>query len=524
MPLYRAMWIAITASNVGTWMNEVGVTWMMASLGASNLMIALIQTASTLPFLLLAYPAGALADIFDRRRILLGLHLWMLGSAIVLTIITYRELSTEWWLLVLTLSLAAGNAMMRPAFSASVPAFVPREDLHKAVTLNSLSTNASKAIGPAIGGFIIAWAGPHVVFAINAGSFIFIFVVLLLRFPKRIGIPSQLPPQRFTQALKSGLVYTMHDPDLRSVLIRCMVFFAFASAFWSLMPALLIRNFNSSAQTYGAMMALTGIGSVIGAMCMPLLYKIWSRNRLFTFSSGLYGLGMMLMASAGELWAVCLTAILLGVAWITGFSVLIVTCQLAVPDWVRARALAIFMLAYGASATPSSAFWGHLADQLSITNSMAIAGLGALATVLLGRWLPLSNDNRDHTPTVSQRAIPENNIGYKDGPVTVTREYNITAQNRDEFRSLMEKVRAIRKRNGVLSWQLDEVSQGHYKETVVIENWLDYLRHRERMTVDDHRLEEQITLLNGGREPELTMNSVPIKSNELGVVLVGDAN
>ncbi len=503
IPLYQAMWIAITASNIGTWMNEVGVTWMMASLASSNIMLALIQTATTLPFLLLSYPAGAFADIFNRRRMLLVLHIWMLASAAVLTVLTFKGLTTEWWLLILTFTLAAGNAMMRPAFSACIPSFVPKDELHNAVTLNSLSTNASKAVGPAIGGLIIAFSGAYMVFALNAISFVVITTILYLRFPKTIGVQSLLPPERFNKALKNGLTYTLHDADLRVVMIRSIVFFLFASAFWSLMPALLIRNYNASAQTYGIFMALTGVGSVAGAMVMPRLYKQWSRNRLFTQTSGLFGCGLLLLAWADQLWTVSLIAIFLGFAWITSFSVLIVTCQLTVPDWVRARAIAILMLTFGISAAPASAAWGYFADEWGITTSIALAGLGTLAAMIFGRWLPLSSKTRDNTLATHTESLPENNLEPSEGPVTVTRAYQVDASNWGTFRRLMKDIKSVRKRNGALAWRLHEEPEGHFLETVIIENWLDYLRQRERMTVDDRDLEEKIALLNRDQLPPL---------------------
>ena len=503
-PLYRAMWIAITASNIGTWMNEVGVTWMMASLAPSNLMIALIQTATTLPFLLLSYPAGAFADIFNRRRMLIVLHLWMLLSATILTLLTYHELTTEWWLLALTFALATGNAMMRPAFSACIPGFVPQDELHNAVTLNSLSTNASKAVGPAVGGLIIALTGPEVVFTVNAISFVIITAILYRRFPNNFGQRSKLPPEPFTKALRQGIVYTRHDPDFLKVLARCVIFFIFASAFWSLMPALLIRNFGASAQTYGIFMALTGIGSVSGAMVMPRLYRRWSRNRLFTLTSGLYGCGLLLLASAQSLWAVSLIAVLMGFAWISTFSALIVACQLTVPDWVRARALAIVMLAYGVAATPSSATWGYLADQLTISSSLAIAGAGALTTVLLGRWLPMNNRDRDHTPSQHWHPLGDEDTNHMDGPVTVTRQYAVDKQHHAAFYRLMKNMCSVCKRNGAVSWRLDENPAGHFTETIIVETWLEYLRHSERMTADDRRLEDNIAqLIKGQQAPPL---------------------
>ncbi len=507
IPLYRAMWVAITASNVGTWMNEVGVTWMMATLAPSNVMIALIQTATTLPFLLLSYPAGAFADTFSRRRMLLVLHVWMLVSATTLTVLALAELTTEWWLLILTFALATGNAMMRPAFSASIPGFVPRSELHNAVTLNSLSTNASKAIGPAAGGLIIALSGAHLVFALNAVSFVVITLILYFHYPKRHGTQSRLPPERFTKALKGGLSYTAHDPQLRVVLIRCVVFFFFASAFWALMPALLIRGFNASAETYGTIMALTGLGAVGGAMLMPRLYRRWSRNRLFTATSGLFGIGLLLLTGADTLWTVCMMAVWLGFAWITSFSVLIVTCQLTVPDWVRARALAVLMLAYGASATPGSALWGYLSDDIGIASSLALAGLGALLTMILGPLLPLEHRDRDHTSADPSPTLPDNISDPTEGPLTLVRQYQIKAADTQTFYSLLPQIRRLRKRNGARAWRIIETSPGYFEEEILIDDWWDYLRHRQRMSADAQQLERALRKLNGGLPPSLHYRS-----------------
>ncbi|HBD13152.1 MAG TPA: MFS transporter [Porticoccaceae bacterium] len=494
--IFRAMWIAITASNIGTWMNEVGVTWMMANLSASNLLVALIQTATTLPFLLFSYPSGTLADLFNRRRMLLVLHVWMLLSATALTLLTFQGLTTEWWLLALTFALATGNAMMRPAFSACIPAFVPKNELPQAITLNSLSTNASKAIGPALGGLIIAMTGPYVVFALNALSFIVILTILYLRFPHTLGHESRLPAENFLRALKGGIDYTLHDREFLVVLARCVAFFVFASAFWSLMPALLIREFSASAESYGALMALTGIGAVSGAMVMPRLYARWSRNALFGITTVLYGLGLLALAAAQSLFVAGAIAVVMGLAWITGFSSLIVACQLTVPDWVRARALAIVMLSYGASATPSSAFWGYLADKVGISTGLAVAGAGTLATLLLSAWLPLSSRDRDHTRAEIPAAIGPHNIDRNAGLVTLSRTYRVAEENREAFHTAMQQIRALCKRNGAHSWQLAEDEPGVFTEVVTVQSGLDYLRQLERVTADDDRLMRQAIALS----------------------------
>ncbi len=336
-PLFRAMWIAMTISNIGTWMQDLGASWLMTSLSTSSLMVALVQTAVTLPLFLLAYPAGVLADIIDRRIWLLIMHAWLLLCATTLAALTLSGVTGAWLLLALTFALGVGNALMRPAWAASVPDFVPKEELRNAVTLNSMSTNVSRAIGPAIAGVAISVAGVGVVFAFNALSFTLLaFTLWRCRWNSRAQSGS-LPVERFFEGVTAGLRYARHTPALYAVLARSVGFFLFASATWALLPVIAIRVLGASANMYGLMMAGLGLGAILGAVLLPVMHRHLSRDSIVVVASSLYGLAMLIIAFSRNPLLLGLALIVSGYGYICVFASLVVAAQLAVPRWVRAR-------------------------------------------------------------------------------------------------------------------------------------------------------------------------------------------
>ncbi len=504
-PLYRVMWTAMTVSNIGTWMNEVGVTWLMASMAPSNLMIALIQTATTLPFFLLAYPAGTLGDIFNRRTLLVVLHLWMLASAVVLAMLTYTGITNEWWLLALTFSLGAGNAMMRPPWSANIPTFAPREQLSNAVTLNSLSTNISKAIGPAIGGVLIAASGPALVFGLNAVSFVYLLAALILRHPKTANIHSRLPMERFADGMRAGVRFIAHDRDLRAVLVRCGACFVFVSAFWSMMPVIVIRELGASAQTYGLLIGATGLGSIVGATVLPALRRHSSHNSQFGVGCLMLTLALLAIAFARNYWLLAALALLVGLCWIVVFSTVVVTAQLITPGWVLARILSIVMLVYGGTTAAGSAFWGYVSDLFSVRVALMAAALGLLLSLTLSRRFPIPQESNRESGGSFPLKQPEYfaRIRPHSGPVMVTLEYRIEPVQRTEFVALMRQMRPLRRRNGANFWELFEDAEHPecFQETFMIESWLAYLRQCERETSADRALEQKV--IDGFGQPRV---------------------
>lgn len=508
-PLFRVMWLGMTVSNLGTWMNEVGVTWLMASMAPSNLMVALIQTATTLPFFLLSYPAGVMGDICNRRALLIVLHVWLLISAVALTMLTHRELTTEWWLLLLTFCLGAGNAMMRPSWTANIPSFAPRHELANAITLNSLSTNLSKAAGPAIGGILVASAGPVAVFALNALSFVFVLGTLVFRHPRAFHVDTRLPPETFSAALRGGLRYTRHDPELRAVLMRCAASFLFISVFWSMLPVIALREMGSSPQTYGLLVGTTGIGSLLGANLLPLLLHRLTRNQVFGGASLVFGLTLLAIAWTRSYAVLGLLGLVVGICWIMLFSSLVVASQATAPPWVMARVLALVMLVYGGSVAAGSALWGWLSDVFSVQASISVAVCGMLLSLLLGRRYPIPQEgHRNLSAPDSAPSAPVTGIDLQRGPLLVTLDYQVPEGNRAAMQILLARLRLIRQRAGAERWQFSEPPgmPEVLRESFRVPSWLAYLRLQERLTADDRMVEAELAKLAGA--PPLPRHSV----------------
>ena len=503
-PVFKAMWVAMTISNIGTWMNEVGVTWLMATMPTSHLSIALIQTAITLPFLLLAYPSGTLADLIDRRRILLVIHIAMFLVAIGLALFAFYERLTPTLLLLFTFMLGIGNAMMRPAWSASVPSFAPLKYLSSAVTLNTLSTNITRAIGPAIGGVIIYLSGPTAIFCFNALSFTVLIWVIYRWKQSPADSASALPVERFFGAFKSGIRYVRNTQALRHVLIRSFMFYFFASAAWALLPIVVIREMNMGAQSYGISMAVVGIGTILGAFLLPKLHRLVERNHIITLATIILSIALLLLAALPSIYTLALTLVALGSAWIFSFTSLILAAQIVVPNWVRARTLSLVMLTFGGSMAFGSLLWGQLSDSYNTSVALGAAACGLLLSLLLSQRFAIANDTVDvSTSTQWPMTIPEDSVEADKGPVMVTIQYRIAKENVDEFLSLINKMGVIRKRNGAYFWQVFHDANDHhlFSEMYMSESWLEVLRQRQRTTATELNIRDQIWALHSGANP-----------------------
>jgi len=498
-PLFRVMFIAMTISNIGTWMNEIGTTWLMATMPTSDLYIALIQTAISLPFLFLAYPAGTIADLVDHRRMLFVIHILLFLSALGLTISAFYNIMTPLLLLLFTFALGIGNAMMRPAWAASVPDFAPRESLAGAVTLNTLSTNITRAIGPAIGGFVIYQFGPSTVFALNTVSFTVLMYALYKWQPEKPNNPSALPVERFMGAFKAGIRYTRNVRSLRVVLLRSALFFFFASVSWALLPVIVIREMQMDSQAYGISMAVVGIGTIIGAFLLPKCHRLMSRNQVISLSTVLLSLPMILLAYQPTMYSLTLTLIALGVSWIFSFSSFILAAQLVVPNWVRARTISLVMLTFGGSMAFGSLLWGQLSDDYGSSLAIYLASTGLLLTLLASKRFAIETDKLDQgTPTQWSLPINADAIEADKGPVMVTIQYHIAPDKVDEFLLLMEQMRVNRKRNGAYFWQIFHDANDHhlFSEMYMSESWLEVLRQRQRMTAPELAIRDQVMAMH----------------------------
>lgn len=489
--VFRWLWLASIASNIGTWMHEVGAGWLMTSLSASPLAVALVQVAAALPIFLLALPAGALADIVDKRRYLLAVQLWMAGVALVLALLTLSGKMTVPLLLILTFAMGIGTALMMPAWSALAPELVSRDALPAAVALSSLGVNVARAIGPALAGILVSLSGPWLTFALNALSFFAVILALLLW--RRPPSESLLPAERLFGAMRVGMRYARSARPLQAVLVRTAAFFLGASAGLALLPALVRQELGGTALDYGVLLGCVGLGAIGGAVCLPRLRARCSGDVIVIGASLIYA--GVLLGLAGLRSLVWLTPLMLfsGAAWIAVLSSLQLAAQTSVPAWVRARALSLYILVFfGASALGGIA-WGMLASELSLGAAFA----GGAAALLLGiatrLWFCLPATRvEDLAPSLHWPApILDEALDCERGPVLITLDYCIAVEDAAAFRQAMHAVRHTRLRNGAFSWGLVQDSEDprRWQEFFFDESWLEHLRHHGRVTVAEQRIE-----------------------------------
>lgn len=501
------IWIATLFSNIGSWMHEVGAGWLMTSLAPTPMMVALVQAATSAPMFLLALPAGALADIVDRRRYLIVAQSWMLLSAAILGVLTLNGLTTAPLLLLLTFSMGIGAAMMMPAWGAITPELVPRSELQSAIGLNTIAMNAARAVGPAIAGVIIAASGPGVVFIVNAVSFLAVIGALFKwkRSPKQ----SKLPGEHLFGAVRSGFRFARHSPELRAVLARASAFFIFASAPWALLPLIVLHELNAGPGTYGVFLACVGIGAICGALLLPYVYGRVSRDQIVALATVIYSLAMLVLAHSGNVIVAAVTMVLIGFSWMSIVSSLLTATQTALPAWVRARGLAFYWVVFTGGMAAGSAIWGQVATVAGIPTALTIAAIGALIGIAVTwRYRVGLHDVDDRSPSMDWPSpISHDGQEMDRGPVMVTVEYRIDPARKKEFAHAMHKMRTVRRRDGAFMWELfDDIEDtGRMVECFMVESWLEHLRQHERVTVADREVSKIVRAFHIGAErPKVT--------------------
>ncbi len=524
IPLFRDRWIASTVSSVGTWMQDTAGTWLMTSLTASPLLIALMQTAASLPVLLLGLLAGATADIFDRRKLLIFWQAWMLGSVGILAILTFIGYVSPWALLAFTFLLNIGSAMNNPAWQAIVPELVPRELIPDTVSLNAASNNLARAVGPALGGLMVAafqrvHTGAGSVFFLNAVSYA--GVIWVLYNWKRIPLfKSALPSERIAASIRSGLRYVRYAPELQASLVRAFTFPFFVSAIWALLAVVARSVLHQGALGYGILNGSLGLGAVTAATLLPRIRHRFSADQILTASS-LYNVATLLILAYAHIPAVIiLTLILSGFAWTSTMSTINVSVQLAVPAWVQARALGTYLMTFQGGMALGSILWGFIAEHTSTPIALASAAGGMLVTLpFVRRFRILQGPPPDLTPYKWKRPapqlipIPGVDEEPTDGPVRVSIDYRIPTENYAEFTHAIHELRSVRLRDGALRWGIyrDAADPEHLNETFLMESWLDYLRSRERHTAADHEIHDRVRALHKDDAPPKTSHQIYAK-------------
>jgi MFS family permease len=491
-PAFRALWIAQFGANIGTWTQTVGAQWLIGDLGGGPLQVALVQTATTLPVFLLVVPAGALGDILDRRHLLLaGQTLTLLGAA-ALAVFTATGVITQALLLGLTSLMGVGVAFSIPSFQAIQPELVSREEIPNAALLNGANLNVARALGPALGGVLIAAVGPAATFGLNALSFLGVLLVLFRW--RREEEPRPLGAEHIRGALVAGARYVRTAPRFAAILGRSGLFMVCASSLWALLPAVARGPLHLGAGGYGVLLGSVGLGAVGGAFLVPGLRTRLGPNVLVSAATLAYALGLFVVGLVASVPVVIGALVVAGLAWIAVQSTLNAAAQVLLPNWTRARALAYFQLVFMGGQAFGALLWGVVAAAAGLREAFSLAAAGlAVITALAGRALPVRTEDADLRPS---RHWPEPNLlldpAAEDGPVVVVVEWHIDPRHVAAFKQAMRPVGQARRRTGATEWGLfqDAADPTIFLETFTVATWHEHLRqHIERGVVMDQELE-----------------------------------
>jgi MFS family permease len=490
-PTFRNLLAANVVSDVGTFMQSVGAAWLMVSLNGGPMFVALTQTASALPFFLLALPAGAVGDIVDRRKIILSTELWMVIVAFVLAGMTLAGMMTPALLLILTFCLSAGDAFESPTWRAVLPELVKKEDLAAASSLNGIEFNFARAIGPALAGAVVAFAGVGTAFLINAVSFAGVIVVIVRW--KRAATKRALPPETVAGATRAAIRYVRYSPEVIRILVRAGTAMFFSSGLLALLPSVAHR-INGGPIAYGALLGCFGCGAVLGAISLQRARTRWSANTVVTTGIAIFGLATIATGLLHEVWLVGVLMIVGGAAWTSFISLFNVQVLNMAPDWVRARVLAVSMLVLQGAVAGGSATWGAVAARAGLDRALQLAGAGVVLSTVLALFLRLSDANVDLTPWNHWRAPVVGEDIIFEGPILVTVEYEVAIERVADFIETMNQYGRIRRRDGASRWAIcrDLEFPDRYLETFVVSSWAEHLRQHERMTQADSHIEDRL--------------------------------
>jgi MFS family permease len=487
---FRRIWLASLVSNLGTLVQGVGVAWAMTEMTSSADKVALVQTALGLPVMLIAMPAGAIADVHDRRIVALSALGIALGAATLLTALAWLGLLTPNLLLALCFAVGCGTAMMGPAWASAVGEQVPPQALPSAVALNGISYNIARSVGPAIGGIVVATAGTMAAFALNALSFLPLIVALFLW--KRHAERSRLPPENLRHAVVLGVRYIANSPSIKIVLARTVLTGLFSGAILALMPLVARDLLHGGAGTYGFILGAFGLGAVIGALNIAQVRRRLDSEAAIRVCALSIGAGIAGMALSRQPILTAAALVLAGAGWTLSWTLFNIGVQLSAPRWVTARSLAAYQAATSGGIALGSWAWGHLTDAAGVETALLIsAGLMA-ASPLVGLWLRMpSVIARAEEGQLLEDPVVRLPITGRDGPLVVEIEYRVLENDALPFHDLMQQLQLVRQRNGAYGWSLarDIADPELWTERYHCPTWHDYLRLRNRPTQAERMLE-----------------------------------
>ena len=499
-------------------MHDVGAGWLMTTLSPSPAIVSLVQAATTAPIFLFALFAGALADRVEKRRFLLIVSLVLTGVTSAMAALTAAGAMTPALLLAFTFVMGTGAALMAPAWQSVVPSLVPGESLQPAIALNSMGVNIARAIGPALAGILISAVALSAPFVVNAVSYLAIVAALLLWKPES-GPAKTLPPEPLFGAMVTGLRHASRNSALKATLLRSFGFFIFASAYWALLPLVARGIEGGGPEIYGVLLTAIGAGAVAGALALPSIRQRIDANRLVAAGTLITAASMALLGIATSTVMALPAAVLGGLGWIAVLTSLNVSAQTALPNWVRARGLAITLMVFFGSMSAGAACWGQVATATSTPAALLIAAAGAvLAIPLTWRAKLGQGEALDFTPAMSwpEPVVSEDmDTAHDRGPVLVTIRYRIGASEADAFFSAMQELAGERYRDGAHDWGVyqDAAEPEAWIEWFFLPSWAEHLRQHERATKHDRDIQDRaLKFHRGGEPPEVSHFLAPPRS------------
>jgi MFS family permease len=492
---FAIIWVATVVSNIGGWVFNVASGWLMTSLDADPLVVSLVQVANNLPMFLFAIPAGALVDIVDRRLFLIIGETAVTITGTAFAVLVWLHFITPTSLIVFTFIVTVASAVTAPAWQAVVPQLVPKPELPSAVALNSVGINVSRALGPALGGFMVVAMGIAAPFWFNAISNVGVIAALVRWRPAKKSGP-RLPPEGFGQAMRSGLRHVRYNGPLRSTLMRTVAFFLFASAYWALLPLVARNQIGGSPALYGLLLAVIGASAVTGAFLLRTLRSRLGPDTLLAGATVATALATALFGIAHNAAIALAASVLAGASWIAGVSGLNVSAQVALPEWVRGRGLSMYVTVMFGALSLGSAIWGEVASLSGPPLALYAAAAGAiLAIPLTWRWKLQTGAAIDFTPSMHwPEPITIEDVEPDRGPVLTMIEYRIDPQHREEFLEAMGPYARVLHRNGAYDFGVfeDPGEEGLFVETFMSDSWMEHMRLHLRITNTDRKIEEAV--------------------------------
>lgn len=499
-PVFRAVWLASLISNFGGLIQSVGSAWLMTSISTSDDMVALVQASTTLPIMLFSLASGAIADNFDRRRVILVAQGFMLVVSISLAVFAWNGWLTPWLLLAFTFLIGCGTALNNPSWQASVGDMVPRDHVAAAVSLNSVAFNLTRSVGPAIGGAIVAAFGAAAAFMVNAVSYVALLTVIWRWKPDYPA--SSLPRETMGRAMTAGLRFVAMSPHIETVLFRALIFGFTAVIILALLPLVARDSLNGGALTYGVLLGCFGIGAVGGAFASGRARQLYSTETIVRAGFIGFALCAVVCSYATEVWQAGIGLLVGGACWVMVLSLFNVTVQLSTPRWVVGRALALYQTSVFGGMAAGAWIWGLCAETYGLNQTLLICSVAMLAGGLVGLRFPmpamqalnLDPANRWQQPNLALDVRPQS------GPIFIVVEYVIREEDLPAFMETMDERRRIRLRNGARQWELmrDLENPEVWLETYHAPTWVEYVRHNHRATKADVEVTERLVALHSG--------------------------